>query len=64
MSLNVFAVIFFKHACNMSKENELLNARYSIVYVYGSPESWILNEKWQSMCCLAIPIARKSVLWQ
>ena len=30
-----------------NEENELLNGKYSIVY--GSPESWILNEKWRSM---------------
>ncbi|CAB3976789.1 mediator of RNA polymerase II transcription subunit 34-like [Paramuricea clavata] len=30
-----------------NEENDLLNGRYSIVY--GSPESWLLNEKWRSM---------------
>ncbi len=30
-----------------SEENDLLNGKYSIVY--GSTESWLLNEKWWSM---------------
>ena len=30
-----------------NEENDLLNGRYSIVY--GSPESWLLIEKWRSM---------------